>query len=237
MESPIMILGAMEDVELNILKEKINLSNVYKEKNYTFYEGKICGKDVVLGAINIGLINATVATLIGIKKYNPTKIILQGIAGAHGCDVHVNDIVVASKIININTLETTSCVKGEGSDSLKWTLNNFPGDATDISVETDKEIFELAQAIKYNKGNVLFGAVGSGDVWNKDVDRILMFNEKYQTLCEEMEGYAVAKVAQLYDVPMINVRVISNNEILKEKYQREVGKYSQEFILEILKSM
>ncbi len=237
MQRPIMILGAMEDVELNILKEKLNILNVYKEKNYTFYEGTIFEKAVVLGAINIGVINATVATLVGIKKYNPQVIILQGIAGAHGYDVHVNDIVVASKIININTLETTSCIKGEGSDSLKWTLNNFPGEAADIGIEADKKFFQLAQCVKYDKGNVFFGVVGSGDVWNKDVDRILMFNENYQTLCEEMEGYAVAKVAQLYDVPMLNVRAISNNEILKEKYQREVGKHSQEFVLEILKSM
>ena len=237
MKNPIMILGAMEDVELNVLKERLSLLKVYKEKSYTFYEGTICGKDVVLGAINIGIINATIATFIGIKKYNPQLVILQGIAGGHGYEVHVNDIVVASQIININTLETINCIEGEGSDSLKWILNNFSDDSADIGIETNKEILKLAHNVKYDKGKVFFGVVGSGDVWNKETDRILMFKEKYKTLCEEMEGYAVAKVTQLYEVPMTNIRAISNNEILKEEYKREVGKYSQEFVLEILKSM
>ena len=64
-----------------------------------------------------------------------------------------------------------------------------------------------------------------------------MFNQKYKTLCEEMEGYAVSKVASTYGVPFINIRVISNNEILGESYKREVGKYSQEFTLELVKNI
>ena len=64
-----------------------------------------------------------------------------------------------------------------------------------------------------------------------------MFNEKYETLCEEMEGYAIAKVANLYNIPMIIIRAISNNEILNERYQRKVGKYAQEFTLEFLKNI
>ena len=82
-----------------------------------------------------------------------------------------------------------------------------------------------------------FGRIGSGDVWNKEIDRILMFNEKYQTLCEEMEGYAIAKVANTYEIPMINIRAISNNEVLGESYIREVGRYSQEFTIELIKHL
>lgn len=64
-----------------------------------------------------------------------------------------------------------------------------------------------------------------------------MFSEKYQTLCEEMEGYAIAKVSNSYKIPMINIRAISNNEVLGEKYVRKVGRYSQEFTMELLKNI
>lgn len=237
MHKPIIIMGAMEDVELNILKRNLSDIKVEKEKTCTFYTGYLFEKKVVLCAINIGVINSSVATLLAILKYNPKAIILQGIAGGHGYDIHVNDIVVATETININTLETANKCKGEGSNSLEWKLNNFGDESENINICSDEKLLKMAKNIKYLHGNVLFGRVGSGDVWNKEADRILMLNEKYQTLCEEMEGYAANKVASVHGIPFINIRAISNNEILGENYKREVGKYSQEFTLELVKRM
>ena len=103
--------------------------------------------------------------------------------------------------------------------------------------KSNEKLIDIAKKIKYEYGNVFLGRIGSGDVWNKETDRILMFNERYKTLCEEMEGYAASKVASTYGVPFINIRAISNNEILGESYKREVGKYSQEFTLELVKNI
>jgi len=239
MEKPIMIMGAMEDVKLDILKGKMENIQIEKEKTCTFYKGTLLDKSVVLCSTSIGSINASMATLLGILKYNPKMIIVQGIAGGHGTYIHAKDIVVATEIININTLETEKKLKGEGSNSLEWKLNNFIDDTgNEIIIEKSNELLiDTAKKVEYEHGNVLFGRIGSGDVWNKEADRILMFNEKYQTLCEEMEGYAIAKVANTYAIPMINIRAISNNEVLGEAYIREVGKYSQEFTIEMLKKL
>lgn len=239
MDKPIMIMGAMEDVELDILKENLIDIEIEKEKSCTFYKGRLFNNSVILCSTGIGSINATMATLLGILKYNPKMIIVQGIAGGHGTKVHTNDIVVATEIININSLETSSKEKGEGSNSLEWKLNNFVDDTVDeiISIKSNELLIETAHKVEYNHGNVFFVRIGSGDVWNKEVDRILMFSEKYQTLCEEMEGYAIAKVSNTYEIPMINIRAISNNEVLGEKYVREVGRYSQEFTLQLVNKL
>ena len=237
MNNSIMIMGAMEDVELNILKDNLTNMEIEKENTCTFYKGELLGNPTILCSTNIGSINATVATLLGILKYNPKAIILQGIAGGHGDNVHVNDIVVATETININTIETVNKAKGEGSNSLEWNLNNFADESENINASSYEKLIELAKSVEYTHGNVLFGRVGSGDVWNKEADRISMLNEKYQTLCEEMEGYAIAKVANTYEIPMINIRAISNNEVLGEEYIREVGRYSQEFTLELIKML
>ena len=42
-------------------------------------------------------------------------------------------------------------------------------------------------------------------------------NEKYGILCEEMEGIAIYTVANQYGNPAIHIRVISDNEKLKEE--------------------
>lgn len=236
LERTIMIMGAMEDAELNLLKENLENIEIYNEKGYKFYKGKILDKDIVLCCTKVGTINAALATQIGILKFNPNIIIGQGIAGGHGYNVHVKDIVIGTEIININTIETVKKEIKQGSNSLEWKLNSFENDIDEnIIIEKSNEILvEIAKKVKYDYGKVLCGKIGSGDVWNKETDRILMFNEKYNTLCEEMEGYSIAKVSKIYNIPFIIIRAISNNEILGEKYAREVGKYTQEFVLEIL---
>ena len=50
-----------------------------------------------------------------------------------------------------------------------------------------------------------------------------------------MEGVAVYKVAQTFNVPVIGFRIISNNELLNEHYDVKYGKYSQEFTCSFLK--
>lgn len=239
MENPIMIMGAMEDVELDLLKENLVDIEIEKEKICTFYKGNLFGKSIILCSTNIGSINATMATQLGILKYSPSIIIGQGIAGGHGNKVHVKDIVVGAEIININSFETVKKEKNEGSNSLEWILNSF-GNDTDTNLIIEKastNLLEVAKTVKYDYGNVLFGRIGSGDVWNKETDRILMFSEKFETLCEEMEGYAISRVANIYGIPVITLRAISNNEVLKEEYVRDVGRYSQEFTLELLKNI
>ena len=47
---------------------------------------------------------------------------------------------------------------------------------------------------------VHYGRIGSGDVWTKDASNIKTLNEKYSTLCEEMESAAEMKVSLLADV-------------------------------------
>ena len=127
---------------------------------------------------------------------------------------------------------------GEGIDVLEWELLTYKhGDDKLLALKADDELLEIAKNIAkdYKKGNVAFGRVGSGDIWNREVDRIVMFNERYNTLCEEMEGFAVFQVAEKYGIPAINIRVISNNEIFGENYDRLSGYNSQEFTINLVK--
>ena len=46
----------------------------------------------------------------------------------------------------------------------------------------------------------------------------------YKTLCEEMETGAVYTIAKNFNIPVIGIRVITNNEVLKEIYDNEYAK-------------
>ena len=64
-----------------------------------------------------------------------------------------------------------------------------------------------------------------------------MLNQKYGTLCEDMEANAVYTVANQFNVPVIGIKIVSNNEILGESYERSAGAKSQEFSYELIKKI
>ena len=75
----------------------------------------------------------------------------------------------------------------------------------------------------------------AGDIWNMEADRIMLLHKKYGILCEDMESISVYTISNLYNVPVISIRVISNNEILNEEYERDLGIESQKIVKELIK--
>ena len=76
-----------------------------------------------------------------------------------------------------------------------------------------------------------------GDIWNREVDRIHQLASKEHTLCEEMESYAIGKIASSYQIPYLAVRVISNHEGFGEEYDGNLGTLSQEFVIALIKNL
>ncbi len=237
---PILIMTSMK-VEAEFLLQKLKNKVCEKVGKYSFYEGTIENYPVVVCHCHIHSVNSAVATYVGIEKYFPIAIISQGTAGAHGKNIHIGDIVIGEKCVNIVCSRTPRKKEGEGSNSLEWDLVNFiEGEDNRLIYQYgDNHLIELAKKVNYTDGKIHFGTIGSGDIWNQETDKILWLNEKYGTLCEEMEGIAVYSIANDFEIPVLGIRVISNNEILEEPYDRNTALKSQEFtyklILEIVK--
>ena len=235
---PIMIIAAMEDAELNILKREAKTIKEVEGITCKFYETEICGYPTVLCASDIGCISASSAITQAILKYNPIAIINQGLAGAITKEIHKSDVVVGTEMININSMWTPRKKENEGSNSLEWELVTFiRGEQDRLVVEkADNSLVNCVKKIenKYTKGNVYYGRIGSGDVWNNEIDKLKLLNEKYEVLCEEMEGIAIYKIANLYKIPVINIRAISDNALLGEEYDRSLGEDLQYFVIELV---
>ena len=59
MNKPILIIAAMEDVELDYIESKMEDLNKVKYKGFSFFEGKLLGEDVVLCEFGTDAINIT----------------------------------------------------------------------------------------------------------------------------------------------------------------------------------
>ena len=96
---------------------------------------------------------------------------------------------------------------------------------------------EFSFALKYKNGNVYTGIVGSADVWNREKDKLKFLSEKHQVSCEDMELIAIYTVAKNYKIPAIGIKIMSDNELLGEEYEPDVGHYVQEYTYEVLKEI
>ena len=234
-EKTILIVVAME-VEAKVLLEKVN--NI-KEKNkygYTFYEGTIQNKKIIILLSGVGVINASSALTTALLEYNPSIIINYGIAGAMSKNIHTKDIIIGTTVANINSYRTSELKQGEGTNPNNWELLTFLSGQPDRYIEysSDKELLEVTKEIEYNNGNIIYGKIGSGDAWNREVDRILYLNKEYEIICEDMESIAIYQLANNFNIKVISIKIISDNSLIGEEYNRDVGIYLQEFIYEYL---
>ena len=234
---PILIIAAMEDSELEFLEEKLNNAKKIENKICTLYEGEILGNPVVLCASNIGIINAGASLTLAIEKYKPKAIINEGLAGGYGENIHTGDIVIGLDAVNITSYEAEKRRLGEGINEYKDLVNFFIGEENHLAPQkANQKLVELARETeKYLKNKrVHYGRIGSGDVWNKEADRIMYLHNKYGILCEDMETISVYTIANKYYIPCISIRGISNNEMLDEEYDKTTARLAQEFTYQIL---
>ena len=129
----------------------------------------------------------------------------------HDPDLHVYDIVLGKYATNIGAFRTPKQPLGGGSNSLTWVeafdvLPTKESDPEPIAIrkfEGDQELLMAAHKVRYDKGEVVEGTIGSADVWNNELDRIQFFHERYATSVEEMEAASVAQIASQLNVPFL----------------------------------
>ena len=239
---PIIIQGAM-DVETEKFANELDNMEEINISGWNFYKGTLNDYPVVVSRTEIGMTNAAVATTLGIENFNPIAIINQGTAGGHDPELHQFDIVLGKKVVNFGAYKTDFKDRGEGIDPESWKAMTLEvpvnGERIEHSFfEGDKTLLEVANSVKdkYTSGKVVEGTIGSADEWNKEIDRILWLNKTFGTSVEEMETASASQVATAYGVPFLGIRVLSNNEVHKEEYNRNTGENCQEYVMEVVKS-
>lgn len=243
MDKTILIQGAMEEetaLLINALKEPLEITLGVWE----FTKGKFQDCSVVISRTRIGMVNAAASTALAIDFFKPDMIINQGTAGGHDPELHTKDIVIAKGIVNITSFEAPFTEKGHGVNPDLWEhrgleVHNHEDNSWSYEkvFNTDQDLVALASEVEYKDGKLVQGIIGSGDFWNKEIDRIYWLNEKLGTSAEEMEAAAVAQIANSYNIPFLCIRILSNNEVHKEEFDVSTGQLCQEFTLKVVEAI
>lgn len=230
----ILIQGAM-DIEINYFLSKMKNKEEEIIAGYEFYKGFINDVKVIISKTLIGVMNSSMATTIGIIKFRPDIIINQGIAGAYRENLHIGDIIIGEKCRNINAYNMPFKAKGEGVNPFEWELN---ARAKEIKFADSKLVNVLEKLLKnINENKVCKGILGSGDVFNREYDRISWIKNNFNNDCEDMESMSCYSVCEQFKIPCVGVRIISNNELLQEDLDTEKAIELQKLLFRVLKEL
>lgn len=238
---PILIQGAM-GIETSTMMEALENAQTQVLHGYTFVSGLLDGYPVVISKTEVGMVNAAASTAIGIMTFNPAAVINQGTAGGHDEALHKGDIVIGTSTVNINSFRSDWAAKGAGIDPTKWVNASsavlMDGEIKDVdSLSSDAALAAIAKSVPYTKGALVEGVIGSGDVWNKELDRIALIHDQLNTSCEEMETFSVAQVCAYMKTPFLGIRILSNNEIHQENFDPQTGPDCQNYVLNVAREI
>lgn len=236
--SPILIGGAM-DIEISLLLDKMDAPIKTTIGGYSFWEGTLFDHAVVVYKTEIGMTNAASATTVGILHFHPRMVLNLGTAGGHDPSLSRMALVLGERCFNVTSFESLPRKQGEGVHLEEWKhtdFKDFDGSHCERDpLACDAGLLERAMMLQGCwDGQLVTGVLASGDIWNREVDRILYLHHTYGTSCEDMESAAVYAVANRFGVPVLGIRVISNNEILGDVYDRNTATQCQRFVLHFL---
>ena len=205
------IIFAMKE-ELSALKKYINIEEEKKIFDLTFYIGRTNGIECVLVESGIGKVNAARTTQILIDKENVDYVFNIGVAGATISTLNVGDIIIGEKLAQ-HDFDITA-------------FNHEKGYIPNVGtyIYSDEKLVDAAKEIDGTK----VGVIASGDLFCTDINVFSKINNKFNALCTEMEGAAVAQVCYLSNIPFLIMRSISDkpNNNNKENFNEFLEKSS-----------
>jgi futalosine hydrolase len=171
-------------------------------------KGSLYGRSILFSHCGIGKVNAAHSVTLLLGEQKPDILILFGIGGAYA-EAGVGDVAIA---VSENYGEE-GVMTPDGWKSMEFT--GFPLLKNDLeyfnTFEMDRKLSQLAIkaskdiGLKVHSGNFITVSQCSGTRKTGEI-----IKERFNGICENMEGAAVAHICAKYKVPMIEIRGISN---------------------------
>ncbi|GFE57263.1 futalosine hydrolase [Geobacter sp. AOG1] len=205
------------------------------------HTGAIDGVSVVLAVTGMGKVNAASVLTLLVERYRPRLVINTGCAGAYeGSGLEVGDLAVAS----VEVYGDDGVISPAGWEPLdligipllelkgRRYFNEFP-----LSFSASEKAMQLAAAlgISVKRGRFVTVSTCSGSA-----SRGRELADRFDSLCENMEGAAVAHVSLMYGIDCMEVRGISNlvedRDLSRWNIPRAVEN-AQRFVLKYIQSL
>ena len=188
--------------EAELVIEAIRNREEFVIQGKSFFKGYLNNAAVALVVCGMGKTNAAQGSALLFERFNPSGFIVLGVGGAYpSCGLEIGDIAVAeSEIYGDEGLRTEAGI--QTMDALQLPLasvgqknyyNEFP--------------LYIPETIKNHEHTGVFVTVSACTGSTKAGFEI---GKRFNAICENMEGAAVAHIGVLNNMPVAEIRGISN---------------------------
>jgi futalosine hydrolase len=222
------------------------LKNVRKTKiaSAVVHKGKFSGQDIILAVTGIGKVNAAILSTAVMEHFSVGKIILFGVGGAYpGAELNVGDVAAASKEIygdegvidsggwhSLKKIGIPLVESGRKKFFNEYPVSSFPlPPLTAGGIDGGSGI-----SFKIKAGNFVTVSSSTGTM-----KRAKELEKRFNAICENMEGAAVAHLCTLYEIPLTEIRGISNIVGVRDKRRwnlKLASRNCQQIVLETLET-
>jgi adenosylhomocysteine nucleosidase len=194
------IIGAME-IEVAILKSKLENAKVTKVGPMEFFEGRLAGCDVVIVMCGVGKVHAAMCTQVLCSNFGVTHIVNTGVAGSLDAELDICDVLVSRDAVQHDM----------DAHYLGYDVGKVPGLDT-VAFPADEMLMKLAFEVSetIRPGHTRLGRVATGDQFVCSDEQKAKITADTGASCTEMEGASIAQVAYVNHVPFVILRAISD---------------------------
>jgi len=178
-------------------------------------EGELHGKSIVFTHCGVGKVNAAHSATLMLENYDIDVLILLGIAGAY--TGAIGDIAVAES----ENYGEEGVLTKEGWSSMEVISPLLKNEKEYFNTfSLDLKLSQIAVKVSANLGfNVTSGNFVTVSQCSGTRESGELMRKRFNGICENMEGAAVAHICALYGIPMVEIRGISN--IIEERDLRK----------------
>ena len=194
------IIGAME-IEVAILKGKLENRKVTKVGPMEFYEGRLAGCDVVVVMCGVGKVHAAMCTQTLCCMFGVTHIVNTGVAGSLDAGLDICDVLVSTDAVQHDM----------DVHYLGYEVGRVPGlSVTAFAADEMLSRIAFEESERIRPGHTKLGRVATGDQFVCSDEQKAKIIADTGASCTEMEGAAIAQTAWVNGVPFVVLRAISD---------------------------
>jgi futalosine hydrolase len=205
------VITASVEKELSMLARELGASLISADEPRKLWKAATAAHDIFLGLTGIGKVNAAIVTTQLIESLKPALLVNTGCGGAYPeSGLAVGDLAIGTAEIygDEGVLTPTGWHNLEiiGIPSVERKGNRYSNEFP-LSMEQAAKVFRFATSLglPVKRGKFVTVSTCSGTALRgKELER------RFNGICENMEGAAIAHTALLYDTPFLEVRGISN---------------------------
>ncbi len=208
----------------------------------TCLSGKLFSKNIIAVQTGIGKTNAAHSVTTSIEKYSPDLIISFGIGGAYPhSGIQPGDIAIAESEIygdeGLLLRDGFHTMDKIGIPVLKKGRKKYFNEFI-IDKKLVKKAYNIISAHASNNIKCRAGTFITVSTCTGTIKRANELSKRFNAICENMEGAAIAHVCTIYSIPFIEIRGISNQVEDRDKTRWDIRLASencQEAIIKTIK--